>query len=119
MTKRTETDSLGTVEIPAERLWGPQTERARHLFAIGAERFPPILLRALGQQKWSAAEANARAAAEIAEMNALTEMRLAESNANVLAATAAAEAQIADANARRVEVAAQSEATAGQQAEER
>jgi len=60
MTKRTETDSLGTVEIPAERLWGPQTERARHLVAIGAERFPPILLRALGQQKWAAAEANAR-----------------------------------------------------------
>lgn len=60
MTTRTETDSLGTVEIPAERLWGPQTERARHLFAIGAERFPPVLIRAVGQQKWAAAEANAR-----------------------------------------------------------
>jgi fumarate hydratase, class II len=60
MTTRTETDSLGTVEIPAQRLWGPQTERARHLFAIGAERFPPILIRAVGQQKWASAEANAR-----------------------------------------------------------
>jgi len=60
MTIRTETDSLGSVEIPAERLWGPQTERARHLFAIGTERFPPVLLRAVGQQKWAAAEANAR-----------------------------------------------------------
>ncbi len=60
MTTRTETDSLGTVEIPAERLWGPQTERARHLFAIGVERFPPVLIRAVGQQKWAAAEANAR-----------------------------------------------------------
>ncbi|MFL1463775.1 class II fumarate hydratase [Roseococcus sp. DSY-14] len=60
MTTRTETDSLGTIEVPAERLWGPQTERARRLFAIGAERFPPLLLRALGQQKWAAAEANCR-----------------------------------------------------------
>lgn len=57
---RTETDSLGTIEIPADRLWGPQTERARSLFAIGTERFPPLLIRAMGQQKWAAAEANAR-----------------------------------------------------------
>jgi len=60
MTTRTETDSLGTIEIPADRLWGPQTERARRLFAIGSERFPPMLIRAVGQQKWAAAEANAR-----------------------------------------------------------
>ncbi|MCU0888103.1 MAG: class II fumarate hydratase [Rubritepida sp.] len=60
MDTRTETDSLGTVEIPSARLWGPQTERARHLFAIGTEQFPPLLIRALGLQKWAAAEANAR-----------------------------------------------------------
>ncbi|WP_207536720.1 class II fumarate hydratase [Sabulicella rubraurantiaca] len=60
MTTRTETDSLGTIEIPADRLWGPQTERARRLFAIGTERFPPALIRAVGQQKWAAAEANRR-----------------------------------------------------------
>lgn len=57
---RTETDSLGSIEIPEDRLWGPQTERARSLFAIGVERFPPLLIRAVGQQKWAAAEANAR-----------------------------------------------------------
>jgi fumarate hydratase class II len=57
---RTETDSLGTIEIPAERLWGPQTERARLLFRIGSERFPPGLIRAVGLQKRAAAEANAR-----------------------------------------------------------
>ena len=57
---RTETDSLGTIEIPEDRLWGPQTERARALFAIGTERFPSLLIRAAGQQKWAAAEANAR-----------------------------------------------------------
>ena len=55
---RTETDSLGTIEIPADRLWGPQTERARRLFAIGTERFPPVLIRAVGLQKQAAAEAN-------------------------------------------------------------
>ncbi len=57
---RTETDSLGTIEIPAERYWGPQTERARRLFRIGAERFPPGLIRAVGLHKWACAEANER-----------------------------------------------------------
>ncbi len=57
---RTETDSLGTIDIPADRLWGPQTERARRLFRIGTERFPPGLIRAVGLQKQAAAEANAR-----------------------------------------------------------
>jgi fumarate hydratase class II len=55
---RTESDSLGTIEIDADRLWGPQTERARRLFRIGTERFPPILIRAVGLQKQAAAEAN-------------------------------------------------------------
>ena len=78
---RIETDSLGTIEIEAGRYWGPQTERARRLFRIGTERFPRILIRAVGLQKQAAAEANqalgelpaelaepiARAAAEVAE----------------------------------------------------
>ncbi len=55
---RTETDSLGTIEIEAERYWGPQTERARLLFKIGTERFPPVLIRAVGLQKQASAEAN-------------------------------------------------------------
>lgn len=55
---RTETDSLGTIEIPATRYWGPQTERARQLFRIGTEKFPPALIRAVGLQKQAAAEAN-------------------------------------------------------------
>ena len=56
--KRTETDSLGSVEIDASRYWGPQTERARALFRIGTERFPTGLIRAVGLQKQAAAEAN-------------------------------------------------------------
>ena len=58
MSTRTETDSLGTIEIAAERYWGPQTERARLLFQIGSERFPAALIRAVGLQKQAAAQAN-------------------------------------------------------------
>ena len=57
---RTETDSLGTIEIPAERYWGPQTERARALFRIGDARLDPGVIRATGLQKWASAEANRR-----------------------------------------------------------
>jgi fumarate hydratase class II len=57
---RTETDSLGSIDIPADRYWGPQTERARRLFRIGSERFPPGLIRALGLHKAACAEANER-----------------------------------------------------------
>ncbi|MGH7210039.1 MAG: lyase family protein, partial [Acetobacteraceae bacterium] len=55
---RTETDSLGSIDIDAARWWGPQTERARRLFRIGAEHFPPVLIRAMGLMKQAAAEAN-------------------------------------------------------------
>ena len=59
-TTRRETDSLGTIEIPADRYWGPQTERARALFRIGDGRLDPGVIRAVGLQKWAAAEANRR-----------------------------------------------------------
>ena len=55
---RTETDSLGSIEIDNAHLWGPQTERARLLFRIGTDRFPPGLIRAAGLQKQAAADAN-------------------------------------------------------------
>jgi len=67
---RTETDSLGSIDIDAEHYWGPQTERARRLFRIGTETFPPGLIRAVGLQKQAAAEANRQLGqlpAEIAE----------------------------------------------------
>ncbi len=56
---RSVTDSLGTIDIDQDRHWGPQTERARRLFQIGTERFPPGLIRAVGLQKQASAEANA------------------------------------------------------------
>ncbi|MDB5372008.1 MAG: fumC, partial [Belnapia sp.] len=57
---RTETDSLGSIDIAADRYWGPQTERARRLFRIGTEHFPAVLIRAVGLHKWACAEANER-----------------------------------------------------------
>ena len=65
---RLESDSLGSIDIDAERYWGPQTERARRLFRIGTERFPPGLIRAVGLQKQAAAEANLRLGQLAAEL---------------------------------------------------
>src|SRR5687768_2043295 len=58
---RTEHDAMGPVEVPADRLWGAQTERSRNFFAIGAPRFawPRRVIRALGLLKKAAAVANA------------------------------------------------------------
>ena len=80
MSTRTESDSLGAIDIDADRYWGPQTERARRLFQIGREQFPPVLIRAVGLQKQAAAEANAQ---------------LGELSGDVADAIAAASAEIA------------------------
>ena len=56
---RTEHDSFGTIEVPADALWGAQTERSRRFFAIGAQRMPVGLVHALAQIKRAAAEVNA------------------------------------------------------------
>jgi fumarate hydratase class II len=56
---RTERDSLGPVEVPADRYWGAQTQRSLHHFDIGDDRFPRPLIRALGILKLAAARANA------------------------------------------------------------
>jgi len=55
---RTETDSLGAVEVPADRYWGAQTQRSLQNFKIGGERMPAPLVRALGIQKKASALAN-------------------------------------------------------------
>jgi fumarate hydratase class II len=57
---RIEHDAFGPVEIPADRYWGAQTQRALGLFEIGEERFPACLVRAFGLQKMAAARANRR-----------------------------------------------------------
>lgn len=55
---RSETDSLGAVNVPADRYWGAQTQRSIHNFKIGGEIMPAPLIRALGIQKKAAAISN-------------------------------------------------------------
>ena len=56
---RTETDTFGQIEVPADRYWGAQTERSLENFRIGGERMPKPIVRAFGIVKRAAAEANA------------------------------------------------------------
>src|SRR5271156_2373433 len=59
MTKtRTETDSFGPIEVPADRYWGAQTERSLENFKIGGERMPLPVVHALGVVKRASALAN-------------------------------------------------------------
>jgi len=55
---RTETDTFGPIEVPADRVWGAQTQRSIENFRIGTERMPRPLIRALGIVKRAAAEVN-------------------------------------------------------------
>jgi fumarate hydratase class II len=55
---RTETDSFGPIEVPADRYWGAQTQRSLQNFDIGGERQPVPVIRALGVIKKAAARAN-------------------------------------------------------------
>ncbi len=55
---RIESDSFGPIEVPADALWGAQTERSRRFFAIGQQRMPLPIIHALAQIKRAAAEVN-------------------------------------------------------------
>jgi fumarate hydratase class II len=55
---RIETDSMGEIEVAADRYWGAQTERSLHHFSIGREHFPRPMIRALGILKKGAALTN-------------------------------------------------------------
>jgi fumarate hydratase class II len=58
---RRETDSMGAIEVPADRYWGAQTQRSLDHFSIGADRMPKPVYRAYGYVKKAAARVNARA----------------------------------------------------------
>ena len=58
MSSRTETDSMGPIEVGNDKYWGAQTERSLHHFNIGAEHFPRPLIRAFGIIKKAAALVN-------------------------------------------------------------
>jgi len=55
---RTESDSMGTIEVPDEVYWGAQTARSLVYFNIGEDRMPPELIRAIGILKKAAALVN-------------------------------------------------------------
>src|SRR4051794_30480963 len=58
MTTRIEKDTFGPVEVPADRLWGAQTQRSLTNFRISTEKMPPALIKALAQVKRAAAQVN-------------------------------------------------------------
>ena len=58
MNHRIEKDTLGEVEVPADRYWGAQTERSRQNFKIGTQRMPIELIRAFAVLKKAAALVN-------------------------------------------------------------
>ena len=55
---RSETDSFGPIDVPADRYWGAQTERSRQNFRIGHDRMPIEIVHALGIVKLAAAQTN-------------------------------------------------------------
>src|SRR5258705_1009407 len=55
---RIETDSMGEIEVPADKYWGAQTQRSLHHFNIGDDRMPREMIRALGILKKAAALVN-------------------------------------------------------------
>ncbi|HJV59007.1 MAG TPA: class II fumarate hydratase [Methylomirabilota bacterium] len=57
-TTRTEKDTMGTIEVPADRYWGAQTQRSLEHFRIGSDRFPREIIRALGVLKKACALVN-------------------------------------------------------------
>jgi fumarate hydratase class II len=58
MTMRVETDSMGPIEVPADKYYGAQTMRSRMNFRIGEERMPIEIVRAFGILKKAAAITN-------------------------------------------------------------
>ena len=57
-TSRQERDSFGSIEVPADRLWGAQTQRSLQFFAISDERMPQEIVHALASVKAACARVN-------------------------------------------------------------
>src|SRR5687768_14913084 len=55
---RSETDSMGAIEVPSDKYWGAQTERSLLHFDIGDDKMPRSMIRALGLLKKAAAAVN-------------------------------------------------------------
>src|SRR5262245_48256164 len=55
---RSETDSMGAIDVPADHYWGAQTQRSLHFFDVGRDTMPPSIIWAFGILKKAAAEVN-------------------------------------------------------------
>ena len=55
---RTESDSMGEIQVPADRYWGAQTARSLHHFNIGQDIIPKEVIHAFGLLKKAAALTN-------------------------------------------------------------
>ena len=60
MTFRTEHDSMGEIQVPADKYWAAQTQRSFMNFKIGTEKMPIEIIHAFGVLKKAAAKANCR-----------------------------------------------------------
>ena len=58
MANRTEHDTMGAIQVPADALWGAQTERSRQNFTIGRELMPQALIHAYARLKKACAAVN-------------------------------------------------------------
>src|ERR1700744_5468788 len=58
MTFRTEKDTMGPVQVPADKYWGAQTQRSKENFTIGGQHMPMEVIRAFAILKKAAAHAN-------------------------------------------------------------
>ena len=81
MASRAETDSMGTIEVPAASYYGAQTQRSLSNFRIGDERMPREVIRAFGVLKKAAAQANH----ELGSLEAPIKDRIAEAADEVIA----------------------------------
>ncbi|MDX5437663.1 MAG: class II fumarate hydratase, partial [Pontibacter sp.] len=60
MQVRVEKDTMGPIEVPADKYWGAQTQRSRENFTIGGQQMPKEVIEAFAILKKSAAQANAQ-----------------------------------------------------------
>ena len=60
MQVRVEKDTMGPIEVPAEKYWGAQTQRSKENFTIGGQTMPKEVIQAFAILKKSAAQANAQ-----------------------------------------------------------
>ena len=75
---RVESDTMGSVDVPAEHYWGAQTQRSLHHFAIGHEKMPLAVIRAFGVLKLASARVNRDLGKLDAEKTSLIEQAASE-----------------------------------------